>query len=85
MRVWGEPDRVRLTVQDAGPGVPAEALPRLTEPFYQVDAARSGEGNGLGLAIVQAVEGEAQGAGVGGAGGQLRQDGGQEALVHRAD
>ncbi|AAF12539.1 two-component system response regulator RadR [Deinococcus radiodurans] len=55
VRVWGEPDRVRLTVQDAGPGVPAEALPRLTEPFYQVDAARSGEGNGLGLAIVDRI------------------------------
>ena len=55
VRVWGEPDRVRLTVQDAGPGVPAEALPRLTEPFYQVDAARSGEGNGLGLTIVDRI------------------------------
>ena len=38
-----------------------------------------------GLAIVQAVKGEAQSAGVGGAGGQLRQDGGQETLMHRAD
>lgn len=44
---------VRLSVSDAGPGVPEAALAHLTEPFFQVDTARSGPGNGLGLAIVQ--------------------------------
>lgn len=53
--VGGEADHVRLTVQDAGPGVPETALPHLAEPFYQVNTARGGEGNGLGLAIVQRV------------------------------
>lgn len=60
VRVAGRGGRVCLAVEDAGPGVPEAALARLTEPFYQVDAARSG-GNGLGLAIVRRVA-EAHGA-----------------------
>ena len=47
---------VTLTLADDGPGVPAEALTRLGEPFFRPDAARSSEagGTGLGLAIVRA-------------------------------
>jgi two-component system sensor histidine kinase CpxA len=46
---------VRLSVADSGPGVPPECLPRLGEPFYRPDLARSREtgGTGLGLAIVK--------------------------------
>ena len=41
-----------ITVIDDGPGVPAEGLGRLFEPFYQVpDRTRAGRGVGLGLAI----------------------------------
>ncbi|MBC7369559.1 MAG: HAMP domain-containing histidine kinase, partial [Undibacterium sp.] len=45
-----------LTVADEGPGVPADALARLGEPFFRPDAARTSEagGTGLGLAIVKA-------------------------------
>jgi signal transduction histidine kinase len=40
----------RLSVHDSGPGIPAEALQRVFEPFYSADGAR---GAGLGLAIAR--------------------------------
>ncbi|MBN8249832.1 MAG: HAMP domain-containing histidine kinase [Verrucomicrobia bacterium] len=50
-----DPEGVRIAVTDEGPGVPADALARLGEPFFRPDAARSREcgGSGLGLAIVR--------------------------------
>ncbi len=50
-------DQVRITVEDGGPGVPPEAMPRLFEKFYRVP--RKGEGSrrgtGIGLAVVQGL------------------------------
>ncbi|MEJ7137706.1 ATP-binding protein [Amphibiibacter pelophylacis] len=46
-----------LAVIDSGPGIPADALPRLGERFFRVDKARSSDtgGTGLGLSIVRQV------------------------------
>ena len=51
-----ELDGARVAVQDAGPGVPDYALPRLGERFFTT-ARPNGErsGSGLGLAIVRRV------------------------------
>jgi two-component system, OmpR family, osmolarity sensor histidine kinase EnvZ len=42
---------IRVRVEDRGPGVPAELLPRLGRPFVRGDAARRGGGSGLGIGI----------------------------------
>lgn len=47
---------VRLSVTDAGKGIPAAAAPHVFEAFYRLDPARPREGGaGLGLAVVAAV------------------------------
>jgi two-component system sensor histidine kinase TctE len=43
-----------LSVEDDGPGVPPELLPRLSERFFRAPGGTE-EGSGLGLAIVQRI------------------------------
>ncbi|HVO56574.1 MAG TPA: ATP-binding protein [Dongiaceae bacterium] len=47
----------QVVIRDYGPGVPAEALERIFEPFFRVSDARdrSTGGSGLGLSIAQRV------------------------------
>jgi len=51
------PGFATIEIRDQGPGVPAEALIHLFEPFYRVDEARARQtgGTGIGLAICQRV------------------------------
>lgn len=48
-------DRVRCSVRDHGPGVPAGELPSLFRPLFRGSNASRAEGHGLGLAIAQRV------------------------------
>ena len=49
-----------FSVSDNGPGIPAELLPKIFQPFFTTKAAR--QGTGLGLNIVQRLVKEAKGA-----------------------
>ncbi len=54
-RVESQPDGVAISVRDYGPGVPADALTRIFDPFYRVDDSRNSAsgGTGLGLSIAR--------------------------------
>lgn len=61
----------RLTVEDQGPGIPNEAIERVTMPFVRLDPARGGNAHsGLGLAIVDRL---------------VRQGGGRLAITNREE
>lgn len=49
--------RIGLTIEDGGPGVPSDALPRLFDKFYRVPRVGEGarRGTGLGLAVVRGL------------------------------
>ncbi len=51
-----EDDRkATIAIRDYGPGVPSDALGRIFDPFFRVEAARdaNGGGSGLGLSIAK--------------------------------
>lgn len=55
VRVRREGGEAVVTIADTGIGVPAKEMPRLFERFHRIESthARSNEGSGIGLALVQ--------------------------------
>ena len=51
----GSAEEATLSVKDDGMGISREELEKIFLRFYQSDAARSGSGTGLGLAMVRAI------------------------------
>jgi signal transduction histidine kinase len=51
----GEGDRIRLSVSDHGPGVPAGDRERVVQRFVRLEQSRSEPGSGLGLSLASAV------------------------------
>lgn len=55
IRTWPEPDRVKISVSDTGPGIPRHDLTKIFDDFYRVDndLTRTTGGTGIGLALVK--------------------------------
>ena len=55
IRIYQEPERIKIAVSDHGPGIPRHALKKVFDDFYRVDnaLARKTRGTGIGLALVK--------------------------------
>jgi two-component system, OmpR family, sensor histidine kinase BaeS len=53
----GRASEVRITVSDHGPGIPANELPHIFDPFFRGGDAMAQQihGNGLGLSLVKRI------------------------------
>lgn len=55
IRLYQEHDWLVINVRDCGPGVEADKLSSIFDPFVRVNSPLSGKGYGLGLSIVRKV------------------------------
>lgn len=44
-----------VEIADHGPGIPEDQRLKVFDPFYRLDGSRTGDGSGLGLALVKAI------------------------------
>ena len=53
--IYGGEQKVRIAIDDQGPGIPLDERDRIWEPFYRGDAATSSDtpGSGIGLSVVR--------------------------------
>jgi len=51
----GTGSRVELAIADEGPGIAAEALPRVFDPYFRAPGTASIPGTGIGLAVVKSL------------------------------
>ena len=53
VRFWNQGDRILMSVQDNGEGIPESVLPKIFDPMFTTKDV--GKGEGLGLAIVHDI------------------------------
>lgn len=53
IRVWDNGNKLQVSVQDTGCGIPEEQLPHIFDRFFQADSINNKQGTGIGLALVK--------------------------------
>jgi signal transduction histidine kinase len=51
VRLLADEHRIRIRVEDEGPGIPEQDMQRVLEPFQRLDPARQRNTSGVGLGI----------------------------------
>jgi len=55
IRLRQEGNHILFTIEDRGPGIPEGSIAHIFDRFYQSESSHSGEGSGLGLALVKQI------------------------------
>ncbi len=56
VRIWKEKDRAYTSIQNEGPNIPPEELPRIFDRFHKTDRSRSEDRDGVGLGLYMVRE-----------------------------